>query len=107
MIREFEQEKIAGLSEEGLAKFLGHELGDVYYRFPPDEVNALKDKPWLTQEIGSHTQSFLDEYNAARMERIKAEEKIDRKPWFEGLKKIRPPTESELHRLRRGKKSHL
>jgi len=100
MIREFEQEKIAGLSEEGLAKFLGHELGDVYYRFPPDEVNALKDKPWLTQELGPYTPAFLDEYNAARTARIKAEGKIDRKKsWFEGLKGIKPPTRSELRKF--------
>jgi len=102
MMREFEQKQIEGLSGEGLAKFLGHELGDVYYRFPPDEVNALKDKPWLAQELGPNTRAFLDEYNAARTARIKAEEKIDRASWVKNLRNIKPPTRADLRKLRRG-----
>ncbi len=76
-MKEFGRDRIKGLSEEKLAKFLGQEFGETYYRVPPDEVDELRDKPWLKQEIGDHVGAFLKEYHSARLQRLEFERKED------------------------------
>lgn len=80
MMKEFRQEKMSGLSEEQLAKFLGREFGESHYRLDPDEVDDLKDKPWLNKELGVHGPAFFKEYHLSRADRIKFEKKRRRWP---------------------------
>jgi hypothetical protein len=75
--REYNEE-LKTLSGEQAAKFLGQRFGELYINTPRQEIDSLRERPWLSRALGGYVDAFYEAYHAAREERISFEEKLDR-----------------------------
>jgi hypothetical protein len=76
-VREFEAEEFSGLQPEQVAKTLGERFGELYWRLPLEEVESLKEQPWLRKQLVGHVDEFFQEYRSARNKTIEIERELD------------------------------
>jgi hypothetical protein len=74
--KDYSKKKIEGLSQEERARFLGSEFGSVYCRISPEEVDQLREQPWMQKEFGTHVETFLKQYHSARTREIEKRSKL-------------------------------
>jgi hypothetical protein len=75
-LKDYSKKKIEGLSQEERARFLGGEFGSVYSRISPEEVDQLREQPWMQKEFGTQVETFLKQYHSARTREIERRRKV-------------------------------
>ncbi len=75
-VKDFSKKEVEGLSQEERAKFLGKKFGSTYCRISADEIDQLREQPWLQKKFGTHVETFLDEYHLARSREIERRRKL-------------------------------